>query len=142
MEPHVSSPDASGERQLPPRGEQLAPLQPERSAPSTPEVAGESREQSTGAGRGDAPPMAPPPVPLPPPLPPASDAANQPASSLATPSIASDDDLIEKEWVDKAKQIIADTRHDPHLQEQQVSQLQADYLQKRYGKTIKESDSE
>ena len=45
--------------------------------------------------------------------------------------------LIEKEWVEKAKKVIAETRHDPHLQEREVSKLQADYLQKRYGKSVK-----
>ena len=52
------------------------------------------------------------------------------------PQEAADADLIEKEWVEKAKQVVAETRNDPHAQESAVSQLQADYLQKRYGKTI------
>jgi hypothetical protein len=58
-------------------------------------------------------------------------------ASDGNPSLAADDDLIEKEWVEKAKKVIAETRHDPHLQEQAVSRLQADYLQKRYNKTVK-----
>jgi hypothetical protein len=53
-----------------------------------------------------------------------------------TPAIAADEDLIEKEWVDKAKQIIADTRDDPAAREKQVGKLQADYLKKRYGKEL------
>ncbi|MFZ1360949.1 MAG: hypothetical protein WAS27_02940 [Candidatus Saccharimonadales bacterium] len=52
------------------------------------------------------------------------------------PTIANDDDLIEKEWVDKAKKIIADTKDDPYRREREVSLLQADYLRKRYGKEI------
>lgn len=51
--------------------------------------------------------------------------------------VASDDDVIEKEWVNKAKQIVAQTRDDPHAQEREVSKLQADYMQKRFGKEIK-----
>jgi hypothetical protein len=54
-----------------------------------------------------------------------------------TPPTAKDEDLIEKEWVDKAKKVIAQTRHDPYTQQKAVSRLQAAYLQKRYGKTIK-----
>jgi hypothetical protein len=54
-----------------------------------------------------------------------------------TPLLAADDDLIEKEWVEKAKKVIEETKHDPHMQEQAVSRLQADYLQKRYNKTVK-----
>ena len=58
-------------------------------------------------------------------------------SDGSNPSIAADDDLIEKEWVEKAKKVIAETKHDPHLQEQEVSKLQADYLKKRYNKSVK-----
>jgi Txe/YoeB family toxin of Txe-Axe toxin-antitoxin module len=52
------------------------------------------------------------------------------------PHVAADDDLIEKEWVEKAKRVISETKNDPFAQEQAVSRLQADYLQKRYGKVI------
>ncbi|MCA9339257.1 hypothetical protein KC939_02830 [Candidatus Saccharibacteria bacterium] len=55
----------------------------------------------------------------------------------SAPSVAADDDNIEKEWVDKAKSIIAETKSDPYLQEEKVSKLQADYLQKRYNKKVK-----
>ena len=53
-----------------------------------------------------------------------------------TPMVANDDDLIEKEWVDKAKAIIVATKDDPYEREQAVSKLQADYLKKRYGKEL------
>lgn len=52
------------------------------------------------------------------------------------PIVASDDDLIEKEWVDKAKKIIMQTKDDPFRREQEVSRLQADYLRKRYGREL------
>lgn len=52
------------------------------------------------------------------------------------PQVAADEDLIEKEWVDKAKKIIAETKDDPHAREMQVGKLQADYLKKRYGKEL------
>lgn len=57
------------------------------------------------------------------------------------PLLASDDDLIEREWVAKAKQIVAQTRDDPHAQEKQISQLQADYVKKRFGKELKFFDA-
>jgi hypothetical protein len=53
------------------------------------------------------------------------------------PVTASDEEVIEKEWVDKAKKIITQTKDDPYKQEKEVSKLQADYLKKRYGKDIK-----
>ena len=52
------------------------------------------------------------------------------------PVIAKDDDLIEKEWVDRAKKIILDTRDDPYKREEAVSSLQKDYLKKRYGREL------
>lgn len=56
------------------------------------------------------------------------------------PVAANDDDLIEKEWVDKAKKIILQTKDDPYRREQEVSKLQADYLRKRYGKELGASE--
>ena len=53
-----------------------------------------------------------------------------------TPMVANDDDLIEKEWVDKAKAIIVATKDNPYEREQAVAKLQADYLKKRYGKEL------
>jgi hypothetical protein len=53
-----------------------------------------------------------------------------------TPLAAADEDLIEKEWVDKAKEIIQQTKDDPHARTAKVNELQRDYLQKRYGKVI------
>lgn len=61
----------------------------------------------------------------------------QAPQSSAAPLIADDVDVIEKEWVDKAKKIVGATKEDPYMQEQQVSALQADYLMKRYNKKIK-----
>lgn len=54
--------------------------------------------------------------------------------SSLVPMIASDDDLIEKEWVDRAKKIVADNRDDPYKQEKAVGELQKDYQKKRYGR--------
>jgi Txe/YoeB family toxin of Txe-Axe toxin-antitoxin module len=51
--------------------------------------------------------------------------------------LADDVDVLEKEWVEKAKKIVHETKEDPYLQEKEVSKLQSDYLQKRYGKQIK-----
>ena len=53
-----------------------------------------------------------------------------------TPIVAGDDDLIEKEWVDKAKKIVAETKSDPYRREEQVNKLQVDYLKKRYGREL------
>ncbi len=61
------------------------------------------------------------------------------ASSLSSmaPAIADDADLIEKEWVDKAKAIVEHTRDDPHMQSKKLNEFKTDYMKKRYGKEIK-----
>jgi len=52
------------------------------------------------------------------------------------PAMASHVDIIEKEWVDRAKKIVDSTRDDPYQQEKAISELQIDYLKKRYGKDV------
>lgn len=54
---------------------------------------------------------------------------------------ADDADLIEKEWVLKAKNIIAATKEDPRAQNVEINKVKAEYLKKRYGKEIKTEDS-
>lgn len=61
-------------------------------------------------------------------------------SSTAT-LVADDTDLIEKEWVAKAKNIVMQTKNDPHQQTQKLSVVKADYLKKRYNKEIKVSEN-
>jgi hypothetical protein len=63
--------------------------------------------------------------------------------SATTTSVAlntpDDGDLIEKEWVNKAKAIVEATRDDPYQQSEQLTVFKADYMKKRYDKTIKVS---
>jgi hypothetical protein len=59
-------------------------------------------------------------------------------SQLANPQTARDDtDLIEKEWVNRAKAIVEQTRDDPHLQSDELSVFKADYMKKRYNRNVK-----
>lgn len=71
---------------------------------------------------------------------PAQAIPNDPAAILqqvsAGPATAADDDVIEKEWVDKAKKILAETKDDPNARAARVNELQKDYLKKRYGKEL------
>lgn len=55
--------------------------------------------------------------------------------------MADDTDLIEKEWVTKAKAIVAHTKDDPFKQNQAMNKVKADYLKKRYNKDLKISES-
>lgn len=69
-------------------------------------------------------------------------ATTPPQTNAATASLIADDsDLIEKEWVEKAKAIVAQTAHDPNLQTKEVGKIRADYMQKRYNKQLKLEES-
>ena len=48
--------------------------------------------------------------------------------------------LIEKEWVVKAKQIVEKTKDNPYNQNKELTVFKADYMKKRYNKTIKLSE--
>ena len=67
-----------------------------------------------------------------------TDAAAVSITSL--PDVAADDDVIEKEWVNKAKHIIAETTDDPYRREEAIKQLQKDYMRKRYNKEMGASE--
>lgn len=89
-----------------------------------------SEQQAAGAASQAAvlPSVVQPPVPV---------VSDDPlVTGKALPLAAADDDLIEKEWVDKAKAVIAETKDDPYRREEEVSKLQVDYLRKRYGKEL------
>ena len=73
-------------------------------------------------------------------LPPIVPGTDQPVATTVTddtPLAASDDEVMEQEWVQKAKRIVSQTKGDPFTQEKEVGKLQAEYIKKRYGKEIK-----
>lgn len=59
---------------------------------------------------------------------------------IVLPDEASDTDLIEKEWVDKAKEIVEHTQDDPYEQQKALSAMKTDYMKKRYNRELKEDD--
>lgn len=67
-------------------------------------------------------------------------ATTPPATASDAPAVAADEDVIEKEWVDKAKQIILETKDDPFGRTTRVNELQKDYLRKRYNKELGASE--
>jgi len=101
-----------------------------------------------------APPLASPQVadPMAMPAPQAADIAGTQAQQNAQASIPTDvvattknpaakiiedKDLIEKEWVEKAKKIVDANSGDPYKQSEQLTAFRAEYMQKEYNKTIK-----
>lgn len=60
-----------------------------------------------------------------------------PASTNVVNNLPDDGDLIEKEWVEKAKQIVDKNRDDPYKQSEELNVFKADYMKQRYNKSIK-----
>jgi len=52
------------------------------------------------------------------------------------PKIADDVDLIEKEWINKIKEILNKSKGNPNLKAKELALLKQEYLQKRYNKVI------
>lgn len=128
---------------LPPPVDQAGEQVPPAAGPEDqPEIA---PRPAASAERGSAPPAATPspfqvaapaqPAPAAPVIQTPSDVTRTSKSDKA--KLIKDDDLIEKEWVDKAKRIVEQTREDPHQQSEQLTMVKADYMQKEYNKTIK-----
>lgn len=129
MDPNLnSSPDLSNApaAQLPSNqgGVQLAPPALTPSAPS-PSVADS---------------WLPPTVPVKPQTPAAGSDGNAVQTNVSAPAIADDGDIIEKEWVLKAKQIVERTRQDPYRQTKEMHAFKAEYMKKRYNKIIEPVD--
>lgn len=61
---------------------------------------------------------------------------------IAVPATAHNLDRIEQEWVDATKQVFAMTTEDPNLREEQLKDLQVDYLFKRYGRKPGDSNQQ
>jgi Txe/YoeB family toxin of Txe-Axe toxin-antitoxin module len=134
MEPKQPAPNLGPELSPTNYGQNLerAPLSP------NPETSVE-RNHERFEQRAEAAPASTPALPvLPAPVVtlPADDDAVANIASDDMPVAANDDDLIEKEWVDKAKKIILQTKDDPYRREHEVEKLQADYLRKRYGREL------
>ena len=67
--------------------------------------------------------------------------AQPPAAASTTAHMSAQDvDLIEKEWVQKAKDIVAHTIGDPYTQNKEINKIKADYIKKRYNKDIKQTN--
>jgi hypothetical protein len=146
------NPDIGGfepETDLPrPKPVEAGRLLIERAPQEAPEKAERRSKQAERPGTAGPATQAPHlPIPglllQPPPIPTTGAAGTSPATSLpvaGVPPVAGDIDLIEKEWVIKAKAIVENTRDDPHLQNKEMSKFKADYIKKRYNKDIKVSE--
>ena len=67
---------------------------------------------------------------------------NGPSGAVPTPTMASDVDVIEPEWVDKAEEVVRAHQGDPYGEEEAIEDLQQDYLQKRYGYKVSDPNGD
>ena len=66
---------------------------------------------------------------------------DEPQDSFDPHQAAQESDHIEREWVDKTKTVISQTRDDPFAQKREMSKLKADYIQKRFNKHVKTDEA-
>lgn len=140
MQPEMSPGQRQGEFAPTPQVEsyEVPPnfASPEMEQHSTPERG----EQRSAVELAPPPPVVPAPVVLPvTDIPMPVQAPIQDPTTI-NPVSANDDDDIEKEWVDRAKQVIIQTKDNPYAREKAIGELQRDYLMKRYGRQVGASD--
>jgi hypothetical protein len=135
----------SGEGKSQPSFEQ--PAQPENQ-PAVGEVQSDrALERSSSAETAVGKQQPPPAISLQPAAVPAGqiqvgdDDTAVPAPHQISNDQAKDGDTIEKVWIDKAKAIVAQTQDDPFIQKNEMSRVKADYIQKRFNKTIPVDDA-
>jgi hypothetical protein len=76
-------------------------------------------------------------MPLTPIQPPAQLPVDGNSSSIPGMKLIQDKDLIEKEWVNKAKAIVESTKENPYKQSESLTMLKVDYMKKEFNKTLK-----
>jgi len=128
--------------------------QPQFEIPQTPQVGQErqteqaiEKRQISENAHSKAAPKLPTQTPIPVPSVPAQQTQKIPIQDQGTLSTftaglsAQDADLIEKEWVQRAKSLVAQTQDDPFKQKNEMSKIKADYIKKRFNKTIPVEDN-
>lgn len=112
-----------------------------QASPESMQNSGETNRE-VGDVRAEAVQSAMPTVPvLPEPiLPTTSSDDSATAGDDSAAMLANDDDLIETEWVNRAKKILDETKDDPYKREYEISKLQIEYIRQRYGRIIGQTE--
>jgi hypothetical protein len=131
--------EAPANFELPPR-----PPSPEDEVKQEQSVEAPAARPETSGNRPQAPalPAIPDDIPL----------ADQPViaappQDVTTPApddaqtVTQNPDHIEREWIDKVKNVVASTHDDPYLQKDQMSKVKAEYIRKRFNKQIKTDEA-
>lgn len=67
----------------------------------------------------------------------ATPVASQMSDDQIANASADDEDVIEKEWVSRAKAIVNSTKENPRVQSKELGKFKAEYIKKRFNKDIK-----
>ena len=133
-----SSASETGGLNLPPPVNEKQPSASEAGPVALPEQAAPVEKAPQRAQKA---PIATPPIPMPDPkvatepvVPKTDDSSTTSNTGI---DVKDDGDLIEKEWVNKAKAIVERTKDNPYKQSEELTVVKADYLKKRYDKTLK-----
>lgn len=103
------------------------------------EEGGAGKQQSPHTNTALAPPV-PPTITIP--VVTKADDTDDSSSPALTKDLPADDvDLIEKQWVERAKAIVKRTQNDPYTQKKEISKAGADYIKKRFNKSIPTDDA-
>lgn len=147
MDPNANTPAQSFDLPQPGRPEAVPGVNPNTPVPETNQQTEQHNMELPSA-------VAPALVPQVPPVPPVVPAGQQQplATVPAAPApivlqdddvlTAEDDDLIEKAWVQKAKDIVERTKNDPYNQNKEINKVKASYIKKRYNMDIKMIDEQ
>lgn len=122
---------------------EFPPLTPGQEAAAEQAMEKTVREEDN-VGKHKSPPVdlpAAPPVPPVISIPISTTEADSSKDTAGSNLPAADSDRIEKEWVDRAKAIVSQTRSDPYSQKNEISKTGADYRKKRFNKSIPTDDA-
>ena len=58
--------------------------------------------------------------------------------AIGAPEVARDGDRMEKEWMDRAREVVKETKNDPNGRLLKVARLREDYMRKRFNRILGE----
>lgn len=65
---------------------------------------------------------------------------SQVQSNTSAPAQPQDEASLDKEYVNKAKLIIEQTKNDPFIRTNEIGKVKAEFLKRKYGKEIRQSE--
>ena len=116
----------------------IHPEESETSGGQAIESAHPAQQENAPSKQTGAPPLPPLPASLPaaqPPVIPTDDTSTAPTDGVNEDNSANG--KLEKQWVEKAKAIVAKTKDNPYQQKAEISKVQAEYIRTRFNKVVR-----